>query len=454
MDIVPGRMRKYFELDLLREIPWHWVLWWLLLPNLAIIAMWPVGGPSMVAPILLGGLFALIAAQRNSRIVRVIAIAMIFAFIAAVYMTNSFNIDLVNVVHTHQYIGELDPIKSPEYLIAGLLFAISLISALVFGSVARKFSSWKQYLMALAAIGLLLIADAHFTAGTRGSYKAVAPPGTPIDSAVLQNGIRPDTLRAKNLIIIVVESWGVPNNPVDRQIDRDIWDTRQLDRYTATRGISKYYGSTTNGELRELCGVWSDHHAFDFDNANCLPRQFSEAGFGTMAFHSFRSTFFGRWEWYPKLGFEAREFAPELAARGARPCSGVFPGICDADVPALLGERLRSSGAQRNLVYWLTLNAHIPVGPDDAIGTDRCILGTAEWRQDFPMLCRSYAVHKSVADAIFQEISAEDFPESDILIVGDHMPPFFQRTIRSRFDPAYVPWLYLRNREALARAEG
>jgi hypothetical protein len=32
------------------------------------------------------------------------------------------------------------------------------------------------------------------------------------------------------------------------------------------------------------------------------------------------------------------------------------------------------------------------------------------------------------------EIAASDFPEADILIVGDHMPPYFDRHHRTQFD--------------------
>ena len=34
--------------------------------------------------------------------------------------------------------------------------------------------------------------------------------------------------------------------------------------------------------------------------------------------------------------------------------------------------------------------------------------------------------------------------DADILIVGDHMPPFFQRKARERFDGDKVPWVFLR----------
>ena len=445
-------MSGLIKFELFKEMPWKWALWWVLLPNLAIVAMWPVGGPSMATPMFLCGIFAMIAAQQPHRMIRMGAMLGIFLTVLAVYVTKSFNIGLKNIIHVDQYVGELSPAQSPEYVAAGVILLISMGLALHFGSRTHKFVSRQQYVMAFAAVALLVNVDTLATEGTRGSYKAVAPAGTPIDSAILQNGINPQSIAAKNLIVIIVESWGVPNNDFDKRIDRAVWDTSPLQqRYTASRGISEYYGSTTNAEVREMCGVWADHNSFDFDNSHCLPERFKEAGFSATAYHSFNSEFFSRWEWYPKLGFESSHFEESLRADGADFCDGVFAGACDVDVPAVFGKDLKNSKSERNFVYWLTLNAHLPVASDEVLGTDECALGDAGWRGNYPMLCRSYRVHELVADSIFEEIMKEDFPESDILIVGDHMPPFFPRAIRSRFDAAHVPWIYLQNREALER---
>ncbi|MFZ1743469.1 MAG: sulfatase-like hydrolase/transferase [Pontixanthobacter sp.] len=409
----------------------------------------------MAGPILFCGLAAILLSQRSSQGVRRLAIGMIFLTLLALYVTRSFNIDLVNVLSIKQYMFELNIKQSPEYALAGLLLLVSMGAGLYFGARVEKFRSRNQFVMAIAMVALIVNLDSFATAGTRGSYKASAPAGEAIDSAILQNEIRPETISANNLVVIIVESWGLPSAPFDQSIDRQVWNTSRLaSRYSAKRGMSKYYGSTTNAEIREWCGAWADHLSFDFDKSNCLPEAFRSAGFSTMAFHSFNGDFFHRDEWYPKLGFEYREFEPELRKSEARFCDGVFAGVCDTDVPKILGNRLRASKSKRNLIYWLTVNAHLPVGPNELLGTDVCRLGNAQWRADFPMLCRSFEVHEAVANAIFEEIMREDFPEADILIVGDHMPPFFPRAIRSRFDAAHVPWIYLENKSAKARAAG
>lgn len=437
-----------------RQFPLKWAFWWLLLPNLAIIAMWAIGGPAMSEPIFACGILALLVSQSRRKSVRVAGIVAIFAVLLVTYVGRSFNLGYDKLFLSVAYLDDLNPTVAPEYTVAGLLLVASLAAAIRFAPDTPPLKSREQKLLALAAVAMVVNVDAMATTGTRGSYKASAPAGTPIDSAVLQNHIAPDKVTARNLIVIIVESLGVPDNASDRALFDKAWNpSRWNARYAVTTGSSAYYGSTTNAELREWCGVWADYSSFDFNRAHCLPQDFRAAGFHTISIHAFDGDFFQRKGWYPKIGFQERHFGPDLLRHGASPCGGVFPGACDTDIPRLIGERLRQSGRQRNLVYWLTLNSHLPVVSDGKLGTDRCRLGAPEWRQDFPTLCRSYTLLEELSDAITAEIMKPDFPEADILIVGDHMPPFFPRSMRSRFDNAHVPWIYLRNRAALERGE-
>ncbi|MEL7199137.1 MAG: hypothetical protein AAGL10_12555 [Pseudomonadota bacterium] len=451
---MPSKIQRFWQESLLREFPWRWALWWLLLPNLAFIVMWPIGGPTMADSMFACGLVAIAVMWVKNVAIRRLALVLIYAVQLTIYVTKSFNIDFWNITLVTEYLVDLNVAKSPEYLVAALVVAGAVTLSMVFGAQMQKFTNRKEVIGAVGMVALLINADAFATEGTRGSYKASAPAGTPMDSAILQNGISPETVAAKNLVIIMVESWGVPSDPHDAALDKRIWAGEQVqDRYTIRRGKSAYFGSTTNGEMRELCGIWGDHLSTDFDKVDCLPQRFRDAGFQTAAYHTFTRTFFGRFEWYPKLGFDESSFEKDLKKRGARHCDGVFAGACDVDVPKMIADDLRASPSDRNLVYWLTLNAHLPVAHESALGTRECELGDAEWREDFPMLCRNYMVHQLVADAIFKELSDPGFPEADVLIIGDHMPPFFQRSIRTRFDAAHVPWIYLENKAARSHEE-
>lgn len=438
---------------LLRDFPWRWALWWVLVPNLAFIAMWPIGGPAMAVPMLLSGLLAIAVCHWTNRGVRAVAVVLIFVVNLLAYIAMSFNLGMEALLSSTQFVADLNPAESPEYIVAGLVLTLSLAAVIYCAPRVPALRTRDNKLIALGLVALLVNADAMATAGTNGSYVRSAPAGTPVDSAILQNHIAPSRLTARNLVVILVESWGDPSAPEDKAIFEQLWGASRWNaRYDVTRGASLYYGSTTNAEIREWCAAWADYRTFDFDHSNCLPRQFRSAGFETVALHSFGGEMFDRHTWYPKIGFDKALFGDDLLHQGASRCGGVFPGACDRDVPKVIGNVLRDNPGQRKLVYWLTVNGHLPVPEDRTLGTDTCTLGSAQWRDSFPMLCSVYQVQRQIADSLAAEILKPDFPDADILIVGDHMPPFIPRHLRSRFDYAHVPWILLRSRGQAAAA--
>ena len=95
-----------------------------------------------------------------------------------------------------------------------------------------------------------------------------------------------------------------------------------------------------------------------------------------------------------------------------------IPRRCDAAVPAIIGRNL--TGANKpQFVYWLTLNTHVPVVSDTAMGTAHCTTGSKQWRTDFPALCRLFQLHSILGDRISDMVMAPDLPPTDILIVGE-----------------------------------
>lgn len=439
------------KFELFRQFSGKFALFWVILPNICAIAMWPVGGPSAAHGIFASGLLAILFCTVDRVWVRRVGLAICFALSTLLFIASSFNLELTKALSSLVYLSELNIGTSPEYVAAALLIVVALLAGLKFGAHVPRLALPGQKLMALAPIALLVNVDMVATAGTRGSYKSSAPADAPIDSAVLRNQISPKQIAARHLVVIMVESLGTPNNDYDRALYEKAWGNgRWSGRYDVSSGTTTYYGSTTNAELRELCAVWSDYQSYAFGKPDCLPWQFRKAGFDTTAIHSFSGSFFDRQTWYPKLGFERRIFEPELLAMGAAKCGGVFGGVCDTDIPHLIGDRLRQAGSKRQLVYWLTLNSHLPVAADESLHTQTCSTGDAQWDAKRPMLCRVYAIHQKLADAVAAEVMRPDFPDADILIVGDHMPPFFQRDMRTRYDDRHVPWIMLRRHHQTA----
>ena len=434
------------ESSLLRDIPWRWLVCWLLLPNIAVIALWPIVGMPMQAVIVVSGALALIVSQLPWQSVRRICAVLLFVVVTTIYVCKVFSIWPLHIDMLVQSLADLRPMRSPEYFV-GIAMGLAVIATLFWTvpRVPRLKGTW-QTVLATCAILVFLDMDMALAAKSRTVGQDLPPAGTPVESAVLQVDLERDKESRRNVLLVVVEALGVPARPEEQAIfaadwDRPAWRTR----YEVTTGTSRYFGSTRNGEMRELCGQWAEYTITDFPDVDCLPARFRAAGYETTAIHAFTGRFFNRKEWYPRMGFNQSVFKEDLYKAGARECDGVFIGACDVDIAPMIASRLKRA-KEPQFIYWLTLNTHVPVGADPVLGTEKCTLGSAQWRDDFPPLCRLYQLHHHLADSISTMIMAKDFPDTDILIVGDHRPPIFDRHELARFRDGMVPWVYLRAR--------
>jgi len=174
--------------------------------------------------------------------------------------------------------------------------------------------------------------SAHYQFGTL--YSA----GKPMESAGEESGFRQAALtgNGRHLLLVVVEALGHFADPAKQAILlRPFGDAEFNKRYSVSTGSTTYYGSTTAAEMRELCNTREPYEALlEGKDLVCLPEQMAARGYPTVSMHNFASAFFGRNQWYPKLGFETRYFASDLKGRVHRLCGGPFRGPCDGvDAP-------------------------------------------------------------------------------------------------------------------------
>ena len=428
------------------DFPAKWIIGWLLLPNIVIVLMWQIAGKPMQAFILISGIAALVLAQVRSRAIRTIGALGIFVTISIFYVARFFGIPPLNLAVVAQFITEVRPLRSPEYAAAGAVMAVFAVVIWRITPSVERFHSRTQYLYAAVAIGLFAMLDASFS---QAKGVGLQPPaiGEKVDSAVKQVGLTPAAVQGRSVLVILVEALGKPVTSPEREIFNADWNrTHWNSRYTVQTGSNHFAGSTTFGELRELCDTTTPYDNFDFAKADCLPGRFAKAGYETTAIHSFAANFFDRTTWYPKTGLHNLEFDDELRAAGVKACQGIFPGRCNVDVGKVIHKRLTQSDKPQ-FIYWLTLNTHAPVIADETLGTQRCTLGTEQWRYGFPVVCRMFEAHHALADSIDRLVMAPDLPQVDILIVGDHRPPLFDRAASARFSQDRVPWIYLRARD-------
>lgn len=438
------------ERSLLRQFPWRWALYWLIAPNLALILMWPWGGPPMGKPLLIAGCLGLVASQLPWLWARRAAAVAITLWSVTVYVGRNFNIDPGQLPVLPVYLSEAAPLRSPLFAIGVFSVMVSLAIVYLFVPRVERFKAPMHWLLGFLAVLGVIRFDTYATAATRGSYDA---PPTPVafTSAVATVGRAQPGAAKRNLVVIVVEALGMPISPAARGLFDADWNRAEWrGRYTVHTGAVPYFGATVNAEMRELCGVWSSTQIVDFAQADCLPQRYRKAGYETVGIHAFTGALFNRQTWWKQAGFERSLFREQLVQSGVRTCGGVFPGACDEDIPARIASRLKAA-SKPQMIYWLTLNSHLPVLEDKSLHTENCSFGSAALAGESERLCPLFRVHHQLSEAITRMALDPALPPTDILIVGDHMPPYFERDARIRFDGHHVPWILLEARPAAAK---
>ena len=440
-----------FSLDLSEETKrlLNWLLIWVVLANIGFMSLWFVGAPPRYDEIVAFAAAGLVV-KRFGFWVRIASFIGAMVYSGLSFVSALFNLGIPSLFYSLRFFAEIEPANSIEYIFVAI--GILIVMAATFRLMRRdtNFSATPHML----AAGLICVAlagtDFQISKGMRGHYNRSAPEGAAFASARSNSGFAAAANGKRHLVLIMVESLGVPrgNAEMDRLLFRDYKSSAAIrGRYEISQGTSPYYKSTTSGEVRELCGRWGDYYELlETTDPTCLPAKLARQGYATHAMHSFTGDFFSRAEWYPNIGFESREFEKDIIGKGALFCGGVFAGACDRDVPRQMAAHLKAA-KKPTFLYWLTLNSHLPVPPGQNLNVDKCERISPVLAKEFPQICRQFSIFHDVDTAVIREITAQDFPEADILIVGDHMPPYFDRHHRSQFDPENVPWIYLKYKD-------
>jgi len=243
-----------------------------------------------------------------------------------------------------------------------------------------------------------------------------------------------------NVVLIIVESWGLPfPTGANELITSNLMNLQ--DHYIVNTGSVPFQGGTTYAELRELCNAAADYKSI-IAARDCLPQRLSRNGYKVIGLHGFSSKMFDRNLWWPKIGINNFEFAQQLSEKGlGTRCGAVFKGVCDHDIARLIHERLIST-RDKQFIYWLTLNTHLPL-PRDGLpkSTFECrqFGGSGDIHDD----CRLAQFQKGFMDNIAAILSDANLPPTEFLLVGDHAPPFGDVVIRARYDNSLVPYIHL-----------
>lgn len=343
---------------------------------------------------------------------------------------------------------------------------IVVLSIVVFLLLADIVNSSNVYIPSPYNFIGLNISGSNFHKLISTIYKTVIhedkpPLGTGGEITVATSALRDEIttneqMLSRNILVVVVESWGQPISGIAQNLliapfDRDVIRSR----YSIRTGEVAFRGSTVPGEVRELCGqtITSPGQVNAVSMYMCLPNLLRSKGYETTAIHGFSRHMFNRQQWYPTLGFERLVFADDLELAGyTSRCGHVFRGSCDSDSAAYVRQLLSkksdtiSSGSQRpQFIYWLTLNTHLPVARDTSIQQkiDCSVLADSIAQNDHEEPCRLTEVLLGTLTLV-ADIAEKSDGDLHVIVVGDHAPPFVFVKDRGLFTPGVVPFVELR----------
>lgn len=187
-------------------------------------------------------------------------------------------------------------------------------------------------------------------------------------------------------VLIVFESLGVPKNKSVIQSLRQTYSEFEFSPEPFEGG------STIPAEVRYLCGV--NGNITDF--STCLPHLLP-----SLAMHGNSLSYFNRRILYQNMGFNQAAGKYELT--GLATCRFSYTAVCDQALWERLLKNVRTSKCE-SFHYLLTIDSHFPY---------------TKYSEHIDGL---YTDLRSLLD-VMKRIRVE-FPDCDIVIVGDHPPPF------------------------------
>jgi hypothetical protein len=249
-----------------------------------------------------------------------------------------------------------------------------------------------------------------------------------------------------NLVLVVVESWGVAvNSPLRNALVEPYLQPNLLSEYQVVQGSVPFAGSTIPGEARELCGSSFGFHLLNATASelnSCLPHRLAALGYYNIALHGMNGHIFRRSEWYRTIGFQETWFHERFKQQGMPDCMGAFIGTCDADIAAWIGRRLEEDSPQPYFIHWMTLSSHLPVLVPVPHFEGAPCLADDSLSPNTP-LCSWYQLVANVHQSIAQLAEGNLARPTVFVIVGDHAPPFADPALRARFSPSDVPYVIL-----------
>jgi len=423
----------------------------LLIPNLLSLAtmasLVDIGLPPRSAAIALYAVIAILA-RRIPFMLTVVLFLAVLAFDVLLTLSSMFGLGARDLMLAIDHARRINFFASPLYfaLIASLVVTTSATLACL--RQRPRIIGASAPLLAAAA---LAFGGLDYLSNVSPYYQFGSTMGRnqPVQSASEVSGfMRAAGTDGNNVVLVMVESLGYLKDGAARaQIAAPLYDDVVTRDYTVTSGHTVYFGSTTSGEMRELCNTRTFYAEYVHNDTNtCLPDLLAARGYSNIAVHGFSGDMFEREQWYPTIGFDQELFRDDLVKMTHRLCGSAFVGACDADLAPVISAAAQDARthSKPRFIYWLTLNTHIPVAPGQALTDFHCANGGGVFGG--PRVCRMAELWHDVFEVVARIARDPAVAPADILVVGDHAPPLWSKRGRAQFEPGQVAWYRLQPR--------
>ena len=297
--------------------------------------------------------------------------------------------------------------------------------------------------------------EAKIRATEKTPTDTVSPVLNATDLALSSAGIGSAKPREElpNLVIVLVESWGLSSNQaMNVALTHPYFTPAILARYTVQQGSVPFYGGTIAGEARELCGNSMGYRLLNSTAdklKGCLPDRLGMLGYETVALHGMDGNMFDRSNWWRTIGFQQRWFHDQFKQQALPDCAGAFIGTCDAAIAGWIGQRIERPDANPEFIHWMTLGSHLPLPvPSGVPSADECLASLS--LRPGSALCSWYQLIDNVHSSVSQVALGKLARPTIFVVVGDHAPPFGDDAMRRSFSRSVVPYILLLPREGNA----
>jgi hypothetical protein len=238
----------------------------LILPNLLSIAtlgsLLDVSLPPRTISIMAYAMLA-VCARRIPFALTVILFLGILAFDLVWTISVSFGLAPSELVTALDHAQHVHVFQSPLY--GALIGVLMATSAVTLWLLYRRETLLQANIVAMFAAALMF-AGVDFMTNVSPHYQfgTLLGRNVPIESAAAKSGFNTIAgTNGRNVILVMVEGLGYLGDPTARrQVDSPLFEPYVTDKYRISAGSVVYYGSTTSGEMRELCDTREPYTEF------------------------------------------------------------------------------------------------------------------------------------------------------------------------------------------------